>query len=262
MKSLRFLLVHGDPRHADDIAARLASENHTVLPTAGLQEATEALTVERFDAVLMDSGFYRSGINTHALQEFSSSLRQIAHSQRSPCRIPVIALTSGELVAYQESIDAVMPEPIDPIALTAAVVDLAHAVAGAGNGSRATASTRNSPTPIVFDPGKFREQVGFDAELMVEIIDLFLDERQRQEPEMRDALEAGEFDVLSRVAHTIKGSLGSLHAIRARNHAQDLEVASKERDEDVCRVSLAELEADLAQLEPELLALRHATVLS
>ena len=91
---------------------------------------------------------------------------------------------------------------------------------------------------------------------MVEIIDLFLDERKRQEPEMRDALLAKKFDQLSRAAHTIKGSLGSLHALRARAHAQTLELAAKDGDEDICWESLAALEADLVDLEPELRTLR------
>lgn len=74
---------------------------------------------------------------------------------------------------------------------------------------------------------------------------------------MRDALLGGQFDLLSRLAHTIKGSLSSLHAMRARAHAQELEYAAKERNEDACWSSLAALEADLAELEPELLALRQ-----
>jgi HPt (histidine-containing phosphotransfer) domain-containing protein len=62
------------------------------------------------------------------------------------------------------------------------------------------------------------------------------------------------------VAHTIKGSLGSLHAARARSHAQELELAAKRRQEDVCWTSLAALESDLAELEQELLVLRQVSV--
>jgi HPt (histidine-containing phosphotransfer) domain-containing protein len=175
-------------------------------------------------------------------------------SQKPGTHVPVIALDDGTAIRDESWVDAVMPEPIDPDALTATVGQLARALA---QQTRDSAASNGGKSLDVLNPEKFKEQVGFDSELMVEIIDLFLDERQRQEPEMRNALEAGKFDLVSRLAHTIKGSLGSLHAMRARSHAQELEIAAKQRDEDICWETLAALEADLAQLEPELLALRQ-----
>jgi HPt (histidine-containing phosphotransfer) domain-containing protein/CheY-like chemotaxis protein len=257
MNSLRFLLVHRDPEQSEEIASRLAEANHTVVPTAGLDEAADALTVEQFDAVLMESVFRRPGLYKYGLQEFSALLRRMEQSQKSGNHVPVIAIDDGTAIRDESCIDAVMPEPIDPDALTATVSQLARALAKQNAHSTANGASNGGKSLDVLNPEKFKEQVGFDSDLMVEIIDLFLDERQRQEPEMRDALEAGKFDLLSRLAHTIKGSLGSLHAMRARSHAQELEIAAKQRDEDVCWEALAALEADLAQLEPELLALRQ-----
>ena len=51
MNSLRLLLVDGGSEKSEAISITLASANHTVLPTAGLDEASEALFVEQFDAV-------------------------------------------------------------------------------------------------------------------------------------------------------------------------------------------------------------------
>jgi two-component system sensor histidine kinase/response regulator len=246
MNSLRFLLVHRNPEQSEAIVALLARADHSVLPASGLEEAADALTVERFDAVLMDSA-YRS----QALEEFSAQVRRMERAQRST-RVPLIVLANGNSGDFESVLDAVMPEPLDPDALTAAVSQLARAVGHAGEN---TLDSDISPLGIL-DPEKFREQVGYDDELMVEIIDLFLVERERQEPEMREALMAGQFDLLCRLAHTIKGSLGSLHAMKARTHAQELESAAQRSEEDVCWASLAALELDLAELEPELLALR------
>ncbi len=53
MNSLRLLLVDGGSDKSDAISITLASANHTVLPTVGLDEAGEALFVEQFDAVLL-----------------------------------------------------------------------------------------------------------------------------------------------------------------------------------------------------------------
>ncbi len=262
MNSLRFLLVHRDPEQSEEIAARLAEANHTVLPTTGLDEAAEALTVERFDAVLMEAVFRRTGSSKSGLPEFNAVLRGMERNYKAGNRVPLIAILP--LIANNDAsddgidsstetfIDAVLPEPIDPQALTEQVMRLAQAVAW----SDANTSTSKGGANIL-DPDKFREQVGSDSDLMNEIITLFLEERKSQEPEMRIALESGNFELLSRLAHTIKGSLASLHAMRAREHAQDLELAAKQANEDSCQKTLAILEADLAELEPILLALRQ-----
>lgn len=254
MNSLRFLLVHRSPAQSEQIAAVLARANHSVLPAAGLAEAADALTVERFDAVLLASEFH-----ARELREFSAHLRRMEQAQRAAVHMPVIGLAhihAHEIAQENDTegsgIDALIPEPIDPSALTDTVIKLAQAVSSSSSGKNGAADEELG----VLDPEKFKEQVGFDTELMVEIIDLFLDERQKQEPEMREALMSGKFELLCRLAHTIKGSLSSLHAMRARSHAQELEFAAKKGDEDVCWQSLAALEADLAELEPELLALR------
>jgi len=255
MNSLRFLLVHRSPAQSEQIAALLARANHSVLPASGLAEAADALTVERFDAVLLASEFH-----SRELREFSAQLRQMEQAQRAAVHMPLIGLAqihgvheiSGEDSAEGSGIDALIPQPIDPVSLTDTVIKLAKAVSSSGQNGAAEEDLG------VLDPEKFKEQVGFDTELMVEIIDLFLGERQKQEPEMREALISGKFELLCRLAHTIKGSLSSLHAMRARSHAQELEFAAKRGDEDVCWQSLAALEADLAELEPELLALRES----
>ena len=77
MNSLRFLLVNTDARKTESISTVLASANHTVLPTTGLDEASEALYVERFDAVLLGSRF-----SAPSLGEFTNKLRQVEESQR------------------------------------------------------------------------------------------------------------------------------------------------------------------------------------
>jgi HPt (histidine-containing phosphotransfer) domain-containing protein len=212
MNSLRFLLVHSDPRQSDQIASLLAGAHHTVLQTAQLDEARDALFVERFDAVLLGAL-----VSPASLPEFQ--------------HIPILSLE----------------DPLDPAALTEAVTRLAQAV------GRVASDTVGMP---ILEPEKFEEQVCYDHDLMIEIIDLFLEERQHQVIEMRDSLATGDYALLSRMAHTIKGSLGSLHAIRATCRAQELELAAKAQDSDSCRSSFAALEHDLADLEPELLALR------
>jgi HPt (histidine-containing phosphotransfer) domain-containing protein len=247
MNSLRFLLVHSNLQQAERIAAVLAGANHTVLPAAGLDEASDALGIEQFDAVLLESEFTRRG-----LTEFSAKLRGMEESRRLSTRVPIIAIDAANGSSAEAGFDAVMPQPIDPYALTDAVGRLAKAVSF----SHSSQEADEADGMEIINPEMFEEQMGGDRELMVEIIDLFLEERKRQEIEMREALQAREFELLSRLAHTIKGSLGSLHASKSRYHAQELETASKHGDTEKLGSLLTSLEKDLAELEPELLSLR------
>ena len=247
MNSLRLLLVDGSSEKSDEISTRLASANHTVLPTAGLDEAGEALFVEQFDAVLLASSF-----PANSMADFTAKLRRVEQSQRAAIRIPVLGL--GSSLSNESCCDGHVEEPIDPVALTGAVRSLAAAL-GRPMELKVASEVDNLP---ILEPDKFEEQVGFDNELMVEIIDLFLEERKGQLAGMEDCIANKDWDSLSKIAHTIKGSLGSLHASRARARAQELETAARQGQADVSLRAHHHLVRDLEVLEPELLELRDS----
>ncbi len=246
MNSLRFLLVDGDSEQSDVISTTLASANHTVLPTAGLDEAGEALFVEQFDAVLLASNFPAA-----ELANFKAKLQRVEQSQRTATRIPVLGL---EWLSSDANCDGYVHEPIDPLALTGDVQRLAAAL---GKPEQMKVSSEVDNLPIL-EPEKFEEQVGGDDELMVEIIDLFLEERKGQVSGMQDCIVNKDWESLSKIAHTIKGSLASLHATRSRSRAQELETAARLSQVETSLRAHRQLIRDLEVLEPELLDLRDA----
>ncbi len=231
--ALRLLLVEGDPREAERISSALVNASHTVLPATNFQEASEALDIQKFDAVVLGRA-----LHAQEMVEFTSKLRALERSQRASMQTPVLSL----------------PEPFEPATLTSTIGNLLRAVGG-----NAQTGTIECPDLPVLEPEGFLDQVAYDRDLLVEIIDLFFAERERQIPDMESALAAGEYDRLQKVAHTIKGSLGSLHATRARWYAQSLETAAKERKPAECRRLLTSFEQELDRLNPELLALRNST---
>jgi two-component system, sensor histidine kinase and response regulator len=255
MNALRFLLVHSDSHGSGRISSLLTDAHHTVLAAPNLAEAAEALYIERFDAVILDAS-----LPLDEVAQFASSLRRVEASQ-GLARIPMVSVSSETARGVspgQESPawDECLHEPLDPAALTEAVTRLAQAV---GHPAAQPNPPNMSEFPVL-EPEEFEEQVGGDRELMVEIIDLFFEERQRQLPEMRLALANGNFLQLSRLAHTIKGSLGSLRATRARWRAHELEFAAGGEDGNSCRQSFSAFEQDLTALDPELLLLRERVV--
>jgi HPt (histidine-containing phosphotransfer) domain-containing protein len=93
---------------------------------------------------------------------------------------------------------------------------------------------------------------------MVEIIDLFAAECAEELPALATSLAGEDFERGSRVAHSLKGSLGSLHAARARRHAADLEMAARERNALDYARALASLSAEITTLQTHLSNFRQS----
>ena len=255
ISNLRVLLIENDPGKSERFSSLLENAQHAVLPLTGLEEASEALEIQKFDAILMPSG-----VPDQDLKSFTAKLRRLEQNQRSPARTPILSVSaevpnSAEwLETHETSIDGYLPEHFEAAVFAKAVKSLAGSVAQAGSAPLIAASDELPH----FDPAGFQEQVMYDRELAVEIINLFLGECVDQVAEMQQALADGNLPLLSRVAHTIKGSLGSLHALRSRSYAQDLELAAKRGEGESCGPLLDQLVRELEALRPELIHLRDA----
>lgn len=253
MNRLRVLVVNTDSGEAERLAGELAAAQHMALPAAGLEEAAEALFVQKFDAVLLGCPLPSDGIAA-----FTAKLRALEGTQRCATPTPVLSVSQPpdgiDGCGCDMGIDGYVPDSFEPATLAEAITGLATAI-----GRTADAPAKEGSKTPVFEAEEFRAQVGFDEDLMKELIDLFLGESPCQVVEMRDALAAGNFERLARVAHTLKGSFATFHAAQARGHAQQLETASTAAGEAKCRELLSLLEHDLELLEPELLALRDGS---
>lgn len=256
MNTLRVLLVDGDAHQSQLISSRLAGANHTVLPTSGFEEAAEALCNEKFDAVVLGSPLAADGV-----ADFTERLRALETNQRVGSRTAILSVSPDlfDGSAWQPSeeagIDGYLSEGFEAEALVAAVTSLANAICG----PKETGENPVSAELLILDPEKFKAQVAYDTDLLIEIIDLFLGEQVIQIAEMQEALANGHYDHVYLVAHTIKGSLGSLHAEMGRLRAEDLESAAKERDHQRCVQLVSALKRDMETLEPALLSLRDSS---
>ncbi len=250
--NLRVLLV-GDSPCCEEVSSSLLAADYAVLAASNVNEASEAISLQKFDAVLLDDS-----IPENSVAEFTAQLRRMEKLQARSSRTPIFCLSSDETSSpvpvgpqTRAGFDGYFPKRLDSLAFTDALIKASCAVpqieihtSGPGN-----------DLPI-FELGAFQAQVGHDHDLMMEIIELFLAEQGNQIAAMRSALGRGDLEELGRVAHTIKGSLGSLHAARPRTRAQGLESAAKSHSHERCRDLLHGLEADLKALEYELEAVR------
>jgi HPt (histidine-containing phosphotransfer) domain-containing protein/CheY-like chemotaxis protein len=256
LNTLRVLLVDGDARQSQLISSRLASANHTVLPARGLEEAAEALCNQKFDAVLLASPLPADG-----LAGFTEKLRALEMNQHMSSRTAILSVSpdlfdgSAWQPSQETGIDGYLSEAFEPEALMNLVTSLAKAVCGPKENGEDPVSA-NLP---IFDPEKFKAQVAYDRDLLIEIIDLFLSEQLVQIAEMQEALANRHYERLYLVAHTIKGSLASLHATVGRLRAEELESAAKEQNHQHCLHLLSVLKRDMETLEPALLHLRDSS---
>ena len=253
MDILRILVV-GGPGNLGRITSALGEAGHAVIPVDTLADASEALLVQRFEAVLIGSGVPCGDIPSFAAEIKDLNLRSGAESRTAVLSVLSTLVGSDEMPPNGYGIDGFVSETIDADALTLAIARLANAVSA----ERSNAGVSDGAELPVLDVAELKEQVAYDDELLVELIDLYFSERCRQSGEMKDALADRDFELLSRIAHTIKGSLGSLHAMAAKSDAQDLELASKGHDEQASQRFLDVLERSLDVLEGHLVAVRKS----
>jgi HPt (histidine-containing phosphotransfer) domain-containing protein len=218
--------------------------------------AADALQLQNFDAVVLGPDIER--------QKLSALAQRVQElNRRSTVRTALLGVASENLPdqagAGMDSelpagLDAYLPDQATPEALTAVLIKLSVRF-GSSNGSEG-----DRPELPVLDVEGLKDQVAFDDELLIELIDLYCEERKRQSSGMRQALEHGDLGGLSRLAHTIKGSLGNLHAPAARMVAQLLELAALNANRASCEELLPDFEHKLDLLEAELQALKAALV--
>lgn len=248
MDSLRVLLIHDGSKESDSVSSVLREANLTVLPAKGVDEAADALGHEHFDAVLLGPA-----LASDSLSRFATRVRALNNpldNRLAGGHMPILSLSFAPPVSELE-IDAAIPPPFGASEFVAVVNDLARTVPTGAVPDKPEAAA----LPIL-EVEELRAQVGYDDDLMVEIIDIFLESWRSDLADMGESLAAKDLKKHSRQAHTIKGSLSSLHAQAARAHAQTLETAAGQGDETTCRQVLPLFESALRTLAPALEALR------
>jgi HPt (histidine-containing phosphotransfer) domain-containing protein len=227
------LLVEDDRVRADRFITALSGAFLDVFWVGDGKEAEEALAFRQFDVVLISSA-----LPAYVAEAIRPLTRQ--------CNPPALLLAFGDAGGgppsdlYDALISRDTPDSELPGEISRAIMAIQYDHSGA-------ASQLAS-----FDLLTFRSQLDQDAELMTEIVSLFLEESVAQLRELRVALASNDHIRVSRLAHSLKGSLGTLYAARARYWAQMLEEAAVEQDRHRSEYFLLSLEKSIAALRPEL----------
>ncbi len=117
----------------------------------------------------------------------------------------------------------------------------------------ATATTSDG----VIDIEAIRARVQGSSELLVELIDLFLEQCDRLLSDLRQAVARSDVAGVAEAAHALKGSVSNFSAAPATEAARRLEMLARDGDTATLESALTGLEQEIARLRPVLVALKR-----
>ena len=116
----------------------------------------------------------------------------------------------------------------------------------------ADASNSNAPLPRLVDWKVAEDVVGGDAELLLQVVDAFLQEAPQQMRALASAVAANDAPTVRRAAHTLKGSLRYFGVRSAFDLALQLEQAGQKNELRAAPAAVEQLSAALSLVLDEL----------
>ncbi len=228
------LLAEDNPVNQKLAVKLLEKQGHTVSVADNGRLALEAWRRGGHDLVLMDMMMPE--------MDGLEATRRIREEEQG--HIPIIAMTANAMQGDRErcldaGMDGYVSKPVKPEVLFQEIERVL--------GERATQSRPPpvAPSPPVeaglpiYDRADALSRIADDEELLATLIDMFVADAPSYLDEIDAALEAADWNRLTRAAHTLKGVLATFSARRGEVHARALEVAAKAADPTECRKQAA-----------------------
>ena len=247
---MKVLLYQLDAMSRRLLTSVMQERGYLLASAANRQEAWSAIATEPIEAMVVD--FEGDGYDL---------VRAIRTKERADgTHTPVIALVVGDTLANRQrcaeaGADAVLSAPVRKSELSD-VLDQTMAKDGSSSASRVAGSA----VPAALDFEAALERVEGDRALLEELLRLFLDECKTTVRQIRESWSAGDFSLVGRLAHTLKGSSANVGATAVSDAAFTLEQLARSGAPKIAEDHVAKLEKELARLIPELDSLlKHAT---
>jgi PAS domain S-box-containing protein len=252
---LRVLVAEDNPTNQKLVSALLDQHGHHVSIVNNGRLAVERAAQEPFDIILMDVQMPEmSGLEaTAAIREAERHTGQ---------HIPIVALTARAMAGDREDcltagMDAYVSKPVRAEELFSTM--------DAMTSSQTPAAEPLPPTPAPSPDQKNTGSVdlsallagfGGRADLVKEVIDVFLVDAPAMLIRLNEAARASNAADLAAAAHAIKGSAGLFSQGEVYDHARDLELRARGGDVTAAERACEEIERSLSTLMAELKELR------
>jgi PAS domain S-box-containing protein len=242
-RPLRVLLAEDNAVNQRLTMCLLEKRGHTVTVAQDGTEALAALRRQTFDVVLMDIQMpHMNGLKT------TQAIR--AREQHTATRIPIVALI---VYAMQGDWERFLAAGMDgyvtkPLRSTELFEVIARLTAPAAYKSETPCAPEEEQD--ILDRKTLWERVAGDADLLREIIELFLADCPERLLELHAALMHQDCTALARAAHRLKGALGNISANNALAAVRRVETLALAEDVHAATEALARLEDELTRLLP------------
>ena len=247
----RILVVEDNSINQDVALGMLSKMGCKADAVANGQEALDALAIISYDLVLMDVQMPEmDGLEATRLIRDPGS-RVLNHG------VPVIALTAHAMASdrdrcLQAGMNGYLSKPILPDNLAREISKWLphtahHATAKAGSPHDKALSAISAST--VWDRAALLDRLMGDEELLVDIVEGFLQDLPQQIDAIDSMLSAKAFAGVAQQAHTIKGAAANISAAQVSRAAYEVEKAAKAGDGAVLDQKRNELRREFAALQ-------------
>ena len=255
-RPLRILLAEDNLVNQRLVVRLLEKFGHSVQLAETGALAVAAVAASRrtgppFDVVLMDVQMPEmDGL------EATATIRQQESRDGLP-RMPIVAMTADAIKGdddrcFQAGMDAYVTKPLR-------LQDMLGALERVLPPSTRGGAADGPPLPArIVDWQEALARTAGDATLLVEVVDAFLMDRPRLEAAIRAACSAGDAPGLRRSAHALKGAIGGFTMQGPYEVARQLEMMGRTNQLAGAAELVDQLGCEVAALEAELAAFRHA----
>ncbi len=105
---------------------------------------------------------------------------------------------------------------------------------------------------VIFDYEEVMERVQDDKELLLELLDLFLDDFKEKRISLTASVQDNDFENIRGIAHSLKGASGNISAKALREILLQLEEKGKDETMDGIEDLLAQLDKSFEELNSHL----------
>jgi CheY-like chemotaxis protein len=239
---LRILLAEDNAVNQLLASRMLEKRGHHVVIVGNGQAALEQLEFETFDLILMD-------IQMPGIDGFEATARIRRMEATTGTHLPIVAMTAHAMEGDRErclaaGMDGYIAKPIRAEDLVDAIEKLGHPPAVTGVESTPRPRERE---PI--DTASALARVGGDAELLKEMVVLFLNELPTLLTNLRDAVTGADAKAAERAAHKLKGSAGNFAAHPAVEALRKLETLCRYGGLSTAGPVFADVEREIQRLK-------------
>ena len=217
------VLIAEDNAINQKVAARLLEKRgHIVALASDGKEALDAMDHDTFDLVLMD-------VQMPEMDGFEATTLIRAKEKDTGRHTPIIAMTASAMKGDRERcLDAGMDSYISkPFQMYEFFRVIATVIPSITAGSTGGSSGPDVIDNLVFDKVAALRQVDGDLDLLKELSRIFIDDANGMMIELEQAMNAGDSEKVSRLAHTFKGSAASLGGKSVAQKALQLELIAR-----------------------------------